>query len=218
MSKPAAVGAPHAEDAESEPAQPRRLKGARTRRRIMEATTELLRERTFSDIRITEIARVAEIAQPNFYTYFSSLEEVVLAIAQELSIQPLVGFLEPEWEGEAGLQLARGLSEASLAFFREHAAILAIVNLLADMQHGEFGALRVRQMRDLYKGFEAKVRKAQAAGRLSPGIQPRLVGYECISILSAAGSRYALFRASGFSHEQLVETTAQIIHRILGAA
>lgn len=220
MSKPASAAA-HAEAAapvEREAAAPRRMKGARTRRRIMDATAQLLQARPFGDIRITEIARVAEIAQPNFYTYFSSLEEVVLALAEEVSIEPLVGFLDPEWEGETGMQLARGLAEAAIAFFREHNAILAIVNLLADKQYGEFAALRVRQMRSLYKGFEAKVRKAQVAGRLSPSIQPRLAGYECVGMLSSAGSRYDLFRASGFSHEQLVETTAQLIHRALGAA
>ena len=96
--------------------------------------------------------------------------------------------------------------------------MLAIVNMLADKRYGEFPSLRVRKMRDLYKGFEAKVRLAQAQGRLSPAIQPRLAGYECVGMLAAAGSRYELFRASGFSHEQLIETTARVLHRLLGAA
>ena len=55
-------------------AQPRETKGARTRRRIMDATAAMLAERPFNDVRITDIARAAEIVQPNFYTYFASLE------------------------------------------------------------------------------------------------------------------------------------------------
>ena len=219
MSRPVgAASAPEDRPAGIEPAGPRGQKGARTRRRIMDATAQLLRERAFGDIRITEIARVAEIAQPNFYTYFSSLEEVVLALTEDLSFEPLVSQLQPEWEGEAGLDLARRLVEVSIAFFREHSAMLAIVNMLADKRYGEFPSLRVRKMRELYKGFEAKVRLAQAQVRLSPAIQPRLAGYECVGMLAAAGSRYELFRASGFSHEQLIETTARVLHRLLGAA
>ena len=57
-------------------------KGQRTRQKIMEATAELLRQRAFGDIKITEIARTAGVTQSNFYTYFRGVEEVVLAFAQ----------------------------------------------------------------------------------------------------------------------------------------
>lgn len=198
-------------------AAPRGQKGARTRRRIMDATARLLEERPVGDIRITEIARAADIAQPNFYTYFPSIEAVILALAEEVSADGLADFVEPEWQGEAGLGLSRQLTEAGIALWRDNAAILCIVNLLADTQHGEFADLRVRQMRKLTRAMETKVVHAQAAGRLSPAIQPRLAAYECITVLASAGYRYELLRASGFSHEELVETTAQLVHRLLGA-
>ena len=193
----------------------RPTKGERTRRRIMAATVKLLKEKSFADIRITEIARGAEIVQPNFYTYFPSIDAVVLAIAEELSMDALADFVEPEWRSGEGLRLARGLAEQAIAFWREHGPIFGIVNLLADTQRGEFAAVRVRAARKLYKAFETKVRAAQAAGRMSEAMQPRLVGYECVAILSSAGSRYDLFRASGFSHEELVETHAQMLYRLL---
>jgi AcrR family transcriptional regulator len=206
-----------AEAAAVEETSGRRGKGERTRRRIMDATAQLLKVRPYGDIRITDVARVAEIAQPNFYAYFSSLEAVYLALARELNVDPLVEFVEPEWKGEAGLALARRLAQAAIDFWRARAQIFAILNVMSDERHGEFAAIRARVTRNLYKAFEAKIREAQAKGRLSKSIEPRLAGYECITILTSSGIRYDLFRASGFTHEQLVETHAQIIHRLLGA-
>jgi AcrR family transcriptional regulator len=194
-----------------------RPKGARTRRRIMEATAQLLHERTFADIRITDIARAADIAQPNFYTYFSSLEAVVQALGEELSVEPLLGFLEPPWTPDNSLDLARGLAEAAVTFFREYGPIFAIVTLLADKQFGDFPNVRLRLMRPLFSACEVKVRAAQAEGRLSTAMHPRLAAYECVSILASPGSRYALFRDAGFTHRQLVESTAQMVCRLLGA-
>jgi len=210
-----AAGAAQAAPA-TDSALPRRTKGARTRRRIMDATKQLLRARPFGEIRITEIARAADIAQPNFYTYFSSLEEVIRALAEDMSIEPFMPFFEVYWKGEVGLQAARGVTEAAIEYFRDHGVIFAIVNMLADQRHGEFPAQRARIMRAVYKAFEAKVRLAQAEGRLNSAIQPRLASYEFISIITSAGARYDLFRASGFSHEQLVDTTARIIFRLAG--
>lgn len=189
-------------------------KGARTRQRILDATAALLTERPFADIRITEIARAAKIAQPNFYTYFASVEEVILAIAKSVSADDLGAYIERDWEGEAGLEHARQLVIAAIDLWRRHREVFAIVAVLADKRHGEFAAVRVRQMRAIYKSFEAKIRAAQASGRLAPEITPRLAGYECVSVLASTGQRYELLIASGFSHDQLVETTARLLHLI----
>ncbi len=189
-------------------------KGARTRRRIMDATAKMLAERPFADIRITEIARAAGIVQPNFYTYFANIEEVILAVAGEVSVDSLAAYLEPDWDGEEGLVHARRLVEAALQLWLKHRGVFSIVGVLADKRHGEFAAARVRQMRVIYKSFEAKVRRAQAAGRIHAALTPRLVGYECVSIIGSAGQKYELLIASGFTHEQLVETTARLLHSI----
>ena len=189
-------------------------KGNRTRRRIMDATAQMLTDRPFADIRITEIARAAEIAQPNFYTYFANVEEVILAVAREVSADALCVHLDPDWSGEAGLEHARRLVGAAIELWLQHRGVFAIVGILADKRHGEFAVTRVRQMRNLYKGFETKIRQAQAAGRLPPSVTPRLAGYECVGIIFSAGQKYELLMASGFTHDQLVETTARLLHMI----
>lgn len=192
--------------------QQRGAKGTRTRRAIMDATLELLRSRPFGDVKITDIARAANIAQPNFYTYFSSIDEVVLAIAQEVTADDLATFAESSWEGAEGLDRVRKLVEAALPFWQRYSPVLQVVFILADRGAPQFAELQVNLMRRIYKGIENHVRDAQKAGRVSPSVNGRLVGYECVSLLASISTRYRLFRDSGFTHEQLVETTARVLY------
>jgi AcrR family transcriptional regulator len=161
----------------------------------MEATAQLLKEKPYSDVRITDVARGAEIAQPNFYTYFASLEDVIVALAEEVSTSPLARFI-------------------AIPIWREHRTLFAIIGMLADKQHGDFPRLRVQQTRDVCKAFEGLIRRAQEDGELPLSIKPRLGSYLCLGVLSSTCDRYDLWSASGFTHEELVETTASML-RIL---
>ncbi len=189
-------------------------KGARTRRRIMDATLELIAQRSFAEVRITDVARVAQIAQPNFYTYFSSVEDVLRALADEVSLDSLALLLEEDWSGPNGLPLARQLVEEALALWAAHRAVLGLTWFFADKRHGDFPEVRVRQVRALYKAFESQIRRSQAAGRISRAIQPRLAGYECLGLISSAANNHALLLESGFTRKQLIETNARIVHLI----
>jgi AcrR family transcriptional regulator len=189
-------------------------KGARTRRRIMEATEALVSSRPFSEVRITDIARAAHIAQPNFYTYFGSVEDVIRELGREISLESLAHYLDEDWSEPGGMVLARRLVEDAFDIWRKHHAVISLFWYFADKRHAGFPELRVQQTRVLYKAFEAQVRRSQAAGRISRAVQPRLAGYECIGLLSSAGGKYDLLVESGFSHKQLIETNARLVHMI----
>jgi AcrR family transcriptional regulator len=190
------------------------LKGAHTRRRIMAATADFIGTRPFADVRITEIAQAAQIAQSSFYNYFTSVEDVIRALAEDVSLEPLARLVEVDWSGRGGLSLSRQLMEAAFELWQEHRAVLNLVWFLADERQGMFPELRTRQVRGLYKAFEAQVRRSQATGRIAPEIHPRLAGYECVGLIASAATRYGLLLRSGFTHAQLVETNARLLHMI----
>lgn len=192
-------------------------KGSRTRHRIMAATEALLQEHPLGDVRITEIARTAGIRQPNFYTYFSGVEDVILAIGEELVTQSeaLHDHLDVDWTGEDGFAHARQFVEACMRMWGDRQIVLALIMMLADRRHGGFAALRIRQMRTLYKGFERKVREAQAQGRVDPYLKPRMVGYECVGIVRSLSARLELMMASGFTHEEMIDTSARILYLLV---
>lgn len=190
-------------------------KGARTRRRIMDATAELVETRSLADVRITDIARAADVAQPNFYTYFTGVEDVVLALAEEVSLDALAQHLDTDWAGPEGLACARRLVEEAFALWARHRAVIGLAWFLADKRQGGFPELRVRQVRRLYKAFETQIRASQNAGRLARAVHPRLAGYECVGLISSAAVKFALLLDSGFTRDQLVETNARLIHIIV---
>ncbi|WP_066163265.1 TetR/AcrR family transcriptional regulator [Gordonia hydrophobica] len=53
-------------------------------RAIMATAEQLLGERAFADISVDDLARGAGISRPTFYFYFSSKEEVLFALAQQI--------------------------------------------------------------------------------------------------------------------------------------
>jgi AcrR family transcriptional regulator len=186
-------------------------KGNRTQRAIMEAVADLLNDRPMGDIRVTEVARVAGIVPPNFYTYFQDVEEVVLALATQLTSRDLSEHIEPDWSGEAGLERAKALVEAAFTFWASGRTILLLMHMLADQGRPGFIELRARQMRSTYKHIEAMVRKAQQQGRIAPEINARLVSYEAVGLVSSVALRCQQLMKSGFSRRQLIDTTARIL-------
>ena len=88
-------------------------RGAQTRRRLLDATAELLETHGIRDLRVVDIARAVGSSPATFYQYFRDVEEAVLALAEEVGdeIEPLVACLEPPWDADAGLDDARALVE-----------------------------------------------------------------------------------------------------------
>jgi Tetracyclin repressor-like, C-terminal domain len=118
------------------------------------------------------------------------------------------------WSEPQGITFARGLITDAFALWKKHHALIALTWYLADKRYGDFAQPRVRQVRALYKAFETQVRRAQQAGRIARAVEPRLAGYECAGLIASAPGKYRLLRASGFSHQQLIETDAWLIHTI----
>lgn len=58
---------------------------ARTRAAILEATFQVLGNESGRLARIEQVSELAQIARPTFYTYFSSMEELIAALSYELS-------------------------------------------------------------------------------------------------------------------------------------
>lgn len=200
------------------PKVPLGAKGERTRRKILDATAELLEARPYGQIKVSEIARSADVVQPTFYTYFQSLEDVLLVLARERNLDAIAPHFEPSWLGQEGLEHVRAMVKAVTGHWRENFAIFNTTNLIADQGNEAFGRARLRQMRALLDGLESKVREAQASGRLDPGIQPRLGAQQAVALMVAIGQQQAHYESSGFNNMTVVDTSARMVHAITGGA
>ena len=186
-------------------------RGALTRRRLLDATAELLETHGVRDVRVVDIARSVGTSPATFYQYFRDVEEAVLALAEEVGEQatPLSELLERPWRGDEGLDLARELVDGFITYWDCHRAVLRTRNLAAQEGDQRFRDVRNGALRPLTEGFARKVE------RDGP---PDLSPYAAAAAVVAMMERLAAFHVDlsdryGTSRAEVVETTAWIIYR-----
>ena len=183
-------------------------RGAATRRRLLDATGDLLESNGLRDLRVVDIARAVGTSPATFYQYFRDVEEAVLALAQAVGEQtaPLVELLDTRWSGEEGLERARQLVDDFLRFWDEHRAILRTRNLAAQEGDQRFRDVRNSSLQPITQGLSRKVAENGVAG---------LAPYAAAAALVAMMERMAAFHTDlevyGATRTDVVETTARIV-------
>src|SRR6266478_3551822 len=75
------------------------LRARRTRKWLQDALIELMKEKSFEDIQITELTGRAQVSRPAFYLHFRSKEELLLSH---------VNVIFDEFHAEVSKEIARG--------------------------------------------------------------------------------------------------------------
>jgi AcrR family transcriptional regulator len=186
-------------------------RGIETRRRLLEATADLLETHGVRDVRVVDIARAVGTSPATFYQYFRDVEAAVLAIAEEVGEQaaPLGELLEQPWDGAGGLDHARELVDGFMAYWDRHRAVLRTRNLAAQEGDERFRDVRNRALSPLTEAFARKV------ARDGP---PELSPYAAAAAMVAMMERLAAFQADlgeryGTGRADVVETTARILYQ-----
>src|SRR3954466_9607586 len=94
-------------------------RGAATRARLLQATSELLESNGLRDLRVVDIARAVGTSPATFYQYFRDVEEAVLALTAEVGeeLAPVDELLSRPWTGPAGLVAAREMVDAFIRYW-----------------------------------------------------------------------------------------------------
>lgn len=201
-------------------AQTGRLLGPRalkTRQRLLDATAQLLAERSVLDIAVAEIARKAETSPATFYHYFKDVDEAALALAEQVAeeMPALVGLIDAPWRGAAGLETARRLVTAFMQHWRAHHAVLLIRNLSADKGDKRFQKVRRDALAPVLDHLAARISESQAAGRVSGESHPYAAAAALASILESISAHAVELQRNDVTHDELVETCARILHQVI---
>ena len=190
----------------------------RTRRRILDATSALLREQGALDLKVIDVAREVGTSPATFYQYFGDVEEAILALATELvdEVEPISAQLEMDWsaddaDGESGLENARRFVSAYMVFWDEHAPVLRIMLLRADERDEPFRELRREYNRPFMVHMAAKVRAAQAAGRITPSLDAEATAGAMLAALDRLPNYREMFEKRGTTREAMIETMARLL-------
>jgi len=190
-------------------------RGQQTRRQLLDATGTLLETQGVRDLRVVEIARAVGTSPATFYQYFRDVEAAVLALAERVGdeLAPLVELLESAWDGDEGLDAARGLVAGFFEYWDRHRAVLRTRNLAAQEGDERFREVRNHSLEPFLAGFAGKVADAQAAGRVAVELTPRAAGAALVALLERMAAFHHDLESLGVERDDLVETTARIVHQ-----
>jgi AcrR family transcriptional regulator len=188
---------------------PATARGRRSRQALLDAAREVFARDGFADARITDIADAARAAHGSFYTYFSSKEEIFVALIHEL---------EEDLRSPGGSGASDGsavddrphdpyesilrANREYLGAYRRHAGIMIVWEQVAAL-NARVEELR-REASDRFAGrIEVVVRHWQETGVADPAIDP---GYAALALTgmvsnfvyrwSSRGSDYELDKAA----------------------
>jgi AcrR family transcriptional regulator len=186
-----------------------------TRRRLLDATLQLLGERSVLEISVAEIARQIGSAPSLFYHFFKDVEDATQQVASEAATEmsSLVSLIEEGLEGEAGLQRARTLVEAYIEHWERYRGVLLFRNQAADRGDPAFNRIRRDALGPLIDELRGLIGTSKKQGRVADDIHPYLAASGLVSILEslvAHADRLRMFKAS---RKQLIDTCARLIHQ-----
>ena len=212
-----AAGVARVLEAQALDGRPLGKRGALTRRRLLDATARLLEDRGVRELRVVDIAREVGTSPATFYQYFRDVAEAVLALSEEVGedLAPVGEVLSRDWAGPTGVDASRELVVAFIAYWDEHRAVLRTRNLAAQEGDQRFRAVRNASLRPLLEGFAAKVADSQRARRVDGAIAPIAAASALMSMLERMAAFHADLVPLGVEPDDLVETTARILHQVM---
>ena len=138
-------------------------KGGETRRRLLDATLELITMEDSHKLSASRIARTAGLASQSFYLYFKDIDEILLILSEEASAEfaAVIGVINGAPADIAPEVLSQRLIDVMGDFWSRHRPILNVRNYLADCGNPEFLKLRYRTSIPLIRSLAERMRQAR---------------------------------------------------------
>ena len=184
-----------------------------TRRKLLDATAELLESRPLLDLTVVEVARRVGTSPAAFYQYFPNVHEAVLALADEIGeqISGLAPLVERPWRGAGGFAACKELVAGYVKYWDEHRAVLRVRDLAAAEGDQRFRAVRNESMSIITDRLCEKIADAQHAGAVAPSITPYAAASAMVAMMGRMAAYHRELESRGLTPDELVETVARIV-------
>jgi AcrR family transcriptional regulator len=186
-----------------------------TRRRLLDATRELLDERSVRDVSVVDIARRAGTSPATFYQYFRDVSEATLRLAEQAAreLPAVIEMIDGDWQGEAGLANARRIVDAFVRHWDAHRAVLLVRNLAADEGDRRFQRLRQESLTPVLQHLARQISASQTQGRVDRELGPAAAAAAMGAILERLAAYHRELELLGVTRDALVETCARILQQ-----
>jgi AcrR family transcriptional regulator len=171
-------------------------RGQATRARLLECLGELIASTSYRDVTVIDVARQAGTSPATFYQYFPDIQAAVLELANEVlkeaaMLRDLAA--EQNWSGRAGGTAAAALVDGFLDFWRQHDAILRVVDLAAAEGDRRFARIRMKLLNSVVQALTEAIAELQRAGKVDAEVHAAATAGALVTMLAASAAHTKAF-------------------------
>ncbi len=187
-------------------------RGARTRRRLLEAAERVFAELGYHDASIVKITEAAGVGQGTFYLYFTGKKEIFDELVLDLNHRVRQAMTEAAARGVTRAEKEQRGFAAFFRFTAEHPALYRIIRqaefVSPETLHAHYDRLT--------SGYVAGLRAAMEAGEIEDG-DPEVLAWALMGIGELIGMRWILWAGNDELPAAVLDELSRIIVRTLGA-
>jgi AcrR family transcriptional regulator len=129
----------------------------------MDKTLELLKDASYKDLAVADVAFEAGVSKASFYVYFSDIEDILFACVQDAAqdMNSILEVLNDDWNRKNLKSKVREFVEGYMKLWEKHTVELRIRNLEADQGNLRFLQFRLESTKDVLDGLASKIAELQ---------------------------------------------------------
>jgi AcrR family transcriptional regulator len=172
----------------------RTSRGRDTRERLVTAAQQVFERDGFLHARIADICAHAGVAQPSFYTYFLSKEEIFEEVVSTIELDMLT--MPSRGATTDPIQRIREANRHYLEFYRDNARILAVIDQMATFDD-HIKTTRADRHERFARAIEQRIRSHQRAGLSDPRIDAYFAANALGGMVTAMATHLFIHGAPG---------------------
>jgi AcrR family transcriptional regulator len=171
-------------------------RGQATRTRLLECLGELIASTSYRDVTVIDVARRAGTSPATFYQYFPDIQTAVVELANEVlkeagTLKDLAS--EQSWTGRGGGTAAAALVDGFLDFWREHEAILRVVDVAAAEGDRRFSRIRMKLLNSVVQALTEAITELQRGGKVDTDVHAGATAGALVTMLAATAAHTKAF-------------------------
>lgn len=193
---------------------PSTARGVRTRAALVAAARTVFERDGFLGSRLTDITAEAQCSTGTFYTYFTSKEEIFMAVLEAAKDDMLHPGMPHVEDSEDPVAVIEASNRAYFEAYQRNAKLMMLQEQVATID-AEFRQLRLKRSQAFAERNAKSIERLQEAGDVDPALNPIMTSRALSGMVGRlAYASFALGEA--WSVDDLVETSTRLWANALG--
>jgi AcrR family transcriptional regulator len=197
-------------DGTAPPQGARTERGARTRRRLLEAAEQVFTELGYHEASIVKIAEAAGVAPGTFYLYFGGKKDIFDELVEDLNRRVRHAMADAASRGRTRTEAERLGFEAFFRFTAEHPGLYRVI------RQAEFVSPQALRMHyeHIVAGYARGLQEAMAREEIATG-DPEVFAWALMGVGEMIGLRWILWGEGDEIPARVFEETMRFVQRAL---